>query len=449
MCWHHQPNHYYRQSGMDRCQRNARHRQRRRAAESPRSTHAPGRSFRPPIDYSFSLLSGTLADGQLSGSYSSALTFSNGSDLFNGSFTGNGAGLTNVPVSAGSTNYVQNGTAQQTGASFNIDGSGTAGGTLTATAAVNTNGTYQIGGTNALLATGDGSQNTFVGIDAGAQASGGRNNTFVGSVAGGLATSGSNNNSFFGDQAGENLVTGARNTFLGSGAGAAATTGTGNTFLGNASGSNASTNNSDIYIANSGSSAESNTIRIGTDGTGSGQQNTTYIAGINEQTINSGNPVWIDSNGKLGIGSGSSGGVTSFNTRTGAVVPAGNDYSFSLLSGTLADGQLSGSYSSALTFSNGSDLFNGSFTGNGAGLTNVPVSAGSPNYLQNGTTQQTGTSFNIDGSGTVGYNLHCGQLIQRHLPGGAPCSVPAALRICLWEHSVQAAIRHWSVEYVS
>ena len=69
---------------------------------------------------------------------------------------------------------------------------------------------------------------------------------------------------------------------------------------------------------------------------------------------------------------GSSGGVTSFNTRTGAVVPAANDYSFSLLSGTLADGQLSGSYSSALTFSNGSDLFNGSFTGNGAGLTNVP-----------------------------------------------------------------------------
>ena len=84
----------------------------------------------------------------------------------------------------------------------------------------------------------------------------------------------------------------------------------------------------------------------------------------------------------LGIGS-SGGGVTSFNTRTGAVVPAANDYSFSLLSGTLADGQLSGSYSSALTFSNGSDLFNGSFTGNGAGLTNVPVSAGSTNYVQN------------------------------------------------------------------
>ena len=113
-----------------------------------------------------------------------------------------------------------------------------------------------------------------------------------------------------------------------------------------------------------------------------------------------------------------SGGVTSFNTRTGAVVPAANDYSFSLLSGTLADGQLSGSYSSALTFSNGSDLFNGSFTGNGAGLTNVPVSAGSPNYVQNGTMQQTGASFNIDGNGTVGGTLTATSAVntKRHLP---------------------------------
>ena len=328
-------------------------------------------------DYSFSLLSGTLADGQLSGSYSSALTFSNGSDLFNGSFTGNGAGLTNVPVSAGSPNYVQNGTTQQTGTSFNIDGSGTVGGTLTATSAVNTNGTYQIGGVNALLATDGGSQNTFVGIDAGEDSSG-RYNTYVGNAAGNVATSGIEN-SFFGTQAGEYL-----------------TTGTGNTFLGYRSGSNATTNSYDIYIGNAGAAPETGTIRIGTQGTGSGQQDTTYIAGITSQAITTGNPVWIDANGMLGIGS--SGGVTSFNTRTGAVVPAANDYSFSLLSGTLADGQLSGSYSSALTFSNGSDLFNGSFTGNGAGLTNVPVSAAYLNYIQNGTSQQANSNFNISGS---------------------------------------------------
>ena len=333
-------------------------------------------------DYSFSLLSGTLADGQLSGSYSSALTFSNGSDLFNGSFTGNGAGLTNVPVSAGSTNYVQNGTSQQASSNFNISGSGTVGGTLTATSAVNTNGTYQIGGVNALLATDGGSQNTFVGIDAGAQDSSGRYNTYVGNAAGGVVTSGIEN-SFFGNQAGEYL-----------------TTGTGNTFLGYRSGSNATTNSYDIYIGNDGAGPESNTIRIGTDGTGGGQQDRAFMAGINEQAITTGNPVWIDANGMLGIGS-SSGGVTSFNTRTGAVVPAANDYSFPLLSGTLADGQLSGSYSSALTFSNGSDLFNGSFTGNGAGLTNVPVSAGSTNYIQNGTSQQASSNFNISGTGTA------------------------------------------------
>ena len=36
--------------------------------------------------------------------------------------------------------------------------------------------------------------------------------------------------------------------------------------------------------------------------------------------------------------------MTSFNGRTGAVVPAANDYNFSRLSGTLGNSQLSGTY---------------------------------------------------------------------------------------------------------
>jgi trimeric autotransporter adhesin len=61
------------------------------------------------------------------------------------------------------------------------------------------------------------------------------------------------------------------------------------------------------------------------------------------------------------------GGVTSFNSRTGAVVPASNDYAFSQISGTVGATQLSGAYSNALTLSNASN----SFTGNGSGVTNV------------------------------------------------------------------------------
>jgi hypothetical protein len=42
-------------------------------------------------------------------------------------------------------------------------------------------------------------------------------------------------------------------------------------------------------------------------------------------------------------------GVLSFNTRTGAVVPAANDYSFSMISGTVAPAQLSGTYGISIT----------------------------------------------------------------------------------------------------
>jgi hypothetical protein len=82
----------------------------------------------------------------LSGTYTGLLNLVNSSNIFQGIFIGNGAGLKHVPVSAGSSNYIQHGTSTQTGASFNIDGNGTVGGTLNGSTAVNTSGSYQIGG---------------------------------------------------------------------------------------------------------------------------------------------------------------------------------------------------------------------------------------------------------------------------------------------------------------
>jgi len=54
-----------------------------------------------------------------------------------------------------------------------------------------------------------------------------------------------------------------------------------NIFIGNSAGNrNTSASNDDIYIGNAGAASESNTIRIGTQGTGDGQQDATYVAGV-------------------------------------------------------------------------------------------------------------------------------------------------------------------------
>ena len=366
-------------------------------------------------DYSFSLLSGALANGQLIGTYSSPLTLSNVANIITGIFSGNGAGLSDVPVSPGSPSYIQNGTGQQTSANFNVDGNGTVGGTLTGTTAVNTGGSYQIGGSSVLSTPAV--ANTFVGALAGTANSSGQNNTFVGNSVGTANTTGSDN-LFAGVQSGQSNTTGLKNTFLGVSAGQQSrgnnntllgyaagnslSSGGQNTFLGANAGSSVSTGKSNIYIVNAGVDQENNTIRIGTQGTGNGQQSTVYIAGISGNAISGGSPVYVDANGMLGTGTGGGGGVTSWNGRTGDVVPQSGDYSFSLLNGTLGDSQLSGSYSAhAVTLSNPGN----SFTGDGAGLTNVPVSPGSPNYVQNGTGQQTSANFNVDGNGTVGGTL--------------------------------------------
>ena len=92
------------------------------------------------------------------------------------------------------------------------------------------------------------------------------------------------------------------NVFVGSGAGEF-NTGQYNTFEGNNAGVNSSTGSSNIYLGNPGCTnpcTESNTIRIGTQGAGGGQQNTTYIAGVNGSSVSNGTPVYVDANGQLG-----------------------------------------------------------------------------------------------------------------------------------------------------
>ncbi len=238
--------------------------------------------------------------------------------------------------------YIQNGTTLQTGASFNIDGTGSVGGMLQGSTVNATNTTtnqaFSIAGIAFLGIGSPSDQNVFIGSGAGNNnvAGSGISNLFSGSGAGQSNTTGSNN-VYTGFNTGYTNTTGAGNVFTGYSAGLY-NTGSSNAFFGNLAGGNNTTGSSNIYLANPGCTypcTESNTIRIGTQGTGQGQQNATYIAGINGATTNAGVPVFIDSTGLLGTGGGTMSGVTSFNGRTGAILPQAGDYTAAQITGVL------------------------------------------------------------------------------------------------------------------
>lgn len=156
------------------------------------------------------------------------------------------------------------------------------------------------------------SDNVFIGLRSGSTISdlSSTQNTLMGSdtlinATLGLATttsgyrslynaSSSTANTCLGALTGFQLLTGNYNLLLGAGTGAAFT-------------SNESNN---VILCNAGTPSDSNTIRIGTEGSGNLQQNKTYVAGIYNQSIGStAGVVMIDSNTKLGSSNGSNGQV--------------------------------------------------------------------------------------------------------------------------------------------
>ena len=163
----------------------------------------------------------------------------------------------------GSSNYIQNRTSPQAGANFNIDGDGTAGGTLTGNV-VNAVRQYNIGGTR--MVSNAGAFNIFVGEDAGRDNSTGAFNSFFGYLAGVFNTTGVSNaffgalagsrntegfsNSFFGVSAGGSNTTGNLNSFFGLLAGASNTTGSVNSFFGFDAGVSNSTGSSNSFFGN-------------------------------------------------------------------------------------------------------------------------------------------------------------------------------------------------------
>lgn len=131
----------------------------------------------------------------------------------------------------------------------------------------------------------------------------GRANTVVGAAAGASLVSSSSGNTLIGANALNNATSGSNNTIIGFGAMATATpTGSSNIVIGQGSASHYTTGeSSNIIINNLGVAAESNVIRIGTQGSSTGQQNTCYVAGINGNTVSNQALVTIDTtSGQLG-----------------------------------------------------------------------------------------------------------------------------------------------------
>lgn len=194
-------------------------------------------------------------------------------------------------------------------------------------------------GSNAGLASSSTDDSVFVGYQAGTAVTTGPNNVAVGSqalqtcitninnVAIGyqtLAACVSDNNTGLGVQALRFLTTGARNIGLGPAAAFALLTGNDNIAIGFQSGQNytgAESNN--IVISGSGVTGDANTIRIGTQGSGSRQQNLCYIAGITGVSVSNLALVSIDTvTGQLGSTSGGSSFLNALNGDTGTATPS-------------------------------------------------------------------------------------------------------------------------------
>jgi|SRR5579859_1059135 len=221
-------------------------------------------------------------------------------------------GTNQLGVSAGGSGIttIDGDTGSATGATVTFNATATAG------ASVN----FAASGSTVALDIGDTVlTNTIVGVTSGNGSITGVNNTSLGQGNFVSLTSGSDNTAM-GVNALFAVTDSPNNTALGDGALAALTTGSGfNTAVGisaltslgsgdnnigigfNAGSSYTTTETSNIVINNNGVIADANTIRIGTQGSGSGQQDTCYIAGITGVTVANTAAVLIDTTtGQLG-----------------------------------------------------------------------------------------------------------------------------------------------------
>lgn len=173
--------------------------------------------------------------------------------------------------------------------------------------------TAQVGASNAFVASGSTvTLETFVGGDlfwgagTGVVVNGG--NTIFGVSSLTSLVAGSTQNTGIGTETLTLMTTGSLNCFVGNFIGGDLLTGSNNCFFGNGDGiSNfvgsayTGSESNNIIVMNNGVIGDNHVIRIGTDGSGTGQQSTCFIAGIKGSTV-TGSAVFINtSTGQLGL----------------------------------------------------------------------------------------------------------------------------------------------------
>lgn len=208
------------------------------------------------------------------------------------SFVGNLAGNSNAAGGGNSFFGYESGVSNSAGGSNSFFGAQS--GASNTSGAYNTFLGWQAGATN-----GTGINNSFFGSQAGYANTTGSSNISIGANAGGSDNTNGGGNIFVGVKAGYNNASGGGNTIIGFSAGVSNTSGSYNLFDGYGAGEYNTTGSNNIYLGNVGIGSENNTIRIGMQGSGLGQQNTTYIAGVYGTPV-SGVPVYVSPNGQLG-----------------------------------------------------------------------------------------------------------------------------------------------------
>lgn len=222
-----------------------------------------------------------------------------------------------------------------------------------------------------------GSNNSFVGSNAGQGNATGLNNSFFGSSAGFNNTA--SNNSFFGTEAGRFNSTGANNTFLGRGAGHDNTQGELNVFVG-------------VNAGNSNLLGRNNTI-VGSEADVLGS-NLSYATAIGAEAI-------VNSSNTVVLGRPADAVRVPGNLNVLGTLSAVN-LNVTATSITGVVGTANGGTGLSSPGMAGRFLRSDGVNWQSQPLTVADILPGSGNYVQNGTSQQGSTNFNISGNGTAG-----------------------------------------------
>lgn len=305
---------------------------------------------------------------------------------------------------AGSGNYIQNASGVQSGANFNIAGTGTA-------IIFNATTQFSIGGSRVLgvASTSSGWDNLFVGVNSGSSNTDGNNNSFVGYYSGFSNTNG-HGNSFFGAGAGFGNSTGINNTFVGNASGNMNTTGSHNIFIGYSTNNYSSGGNYNTIIGTLAGITTTNPLTfasaIGAHSIANANDTIVLgkIAGVYDGVSRPADKVQIPGNLQV-TGSITAGTITasSFNGSGLTNINASN-----ITSGTLDNARLGvvpvNRGGTGITSAGNSGNF---LRSNGTNFVSSPLQVAdvpdlSINYIRNQTTTAQSGGFNVSGNGTAG-----------------------------------------------